>query len=243
MDRGKKRERRRSEWVSKSSEKAGEQFQDYAKLSGTDPIANSFRGARGGVQRPNRLRRKSKKDGKGGGGAFPYLFGEHLPEDEGADEDVGVGDVRLEGGEVALVAELLEEVAHDLHGEAVLVLVDLRGGRLMDAWYWDSSTTYTTLKVARPFAFAGTIRRSSGFDDVNMPPPPPGPVWRRASSVAGAIMVGATGFRRKGRVTARIACCCCCFATCGPRNQDDWKAVAVARLEASARRVTPLICG
>ena len=35
---------------------------------------------------------------------------------------------------------------------------------VIDAWYWDSSTTYTTLNFLRPFTFSGVTRRSSGFE-------------------------------------------------------------------------------
>mmetsp|Transcript_54202 Transcript_54202/g.128744 ORF Transcript_54202/g.128744 Transcript_54202/m.128744 type:complete len:325 (-) Transcript_54202:63-1037(-) len=43
---------------------------------------------------------------------------------------------------------------------------------VIDDWYCDSSTTYTTLNFLRPLTFSGMIRRSSGLLVVKNPPPP-----------------------------------------------------------------------
>ena len=45
-------------------------------------------------------------------GSAPHLVGQLLDEDEGADEDVGGGDVGLQRPEVGRIAQLLQQVAH-----------------------------------------------------------------------------------------------------------------------------------
>jgi hypothetical protein len=38
---------------------------------------------------------------------------------------------------------------------------------VMDAWYCDSSTTYTTLNFLRPLTFSGSTRRFSELEDLH----------------------------------------------------------------------------
>mmetsp|Transcript_39754 Transcript_39754/g.44394 ORF Transcript_39754/g.44394 Transcript_39754/m.44394 type:complete len:242 (-) Transcript_39754:304-1029(-) len=60
------------------------------------------------------------------------------------------------------------------HSTAILGLAALIRftAAVIDDWYCDSKTTYTTFMVGRPSTLSGTIRRDSEFVAVNMPPPP-----------------------------------------------------------------------
>jgi len=53
-----------------------------------------------------------------------HLFGKLLHKDKRADEDICRGHISLEATKVALVAELLEEVAHNLDAYALVIVVD-----------------------------------------------------------------------------------------------------------------------
>ena len=44
---------------------------------------------------------------------------------------------------------------------------------VIELWYCDSKTTYTTFMVGLPLTFSGTTRRDSALVAVNIPPPPP----------------------------------------------------------------------
>ena len=53
-----------------------------------------------------------------------HLVRQFLHEDQGADEDVGVGHVSLELLQDGWVAKLLQQVSHGLHSDAFFAVVD-----------------------------------------------------------------------------------------------------------------------